>query len=167
MEDLIDQFNNPYNGEVASLKGRCYRAGYKATFTVGTHYFFHSPTNGKKLSFISFSGSVVGKLGVSLLFANSSSITVGATQQTINGYNLDNTLGLISSNPIKKVASITGAVNEIPLAHVETPNSGGQSLSNTLSSFSRSIYNADRPAIIKIVVETAGIVNLVWIWEEV
>lgn len=165
-DDLTDKFNDPYNSEVASLKGKCFRAGYRDELAAGTYYLAHVPQAGKKLKFISFSGSLDGQVEVDLLLANSSDITLGAEEETINGCNLDNTLNSISSNPLKKVTSITGTFDVLPLAYIETPNASGQALTNTLSSDVRSIYSSDRPAYIRLNVISNSKVNLVWVWEE-
>lgn len=165
-DNLVDEFNDPYNKEVVSIKGKVYRAGYRAELSSGTYYFSHVPQEGKKLKFISFSGSLEGEIEVDLLIANSTDITLGAEQENINGYNLDNTLDLVSNNPLKRVASITGTFGVLPLAYILTPNAGGQSLTNTLSSDVRSIYDSDRPAYIRLNVISNSKVNLVWVWEE-
>lgn len=168
MENLIDQFNDYNSSSVASLKGRVYRAtATYPTLSVGTHYFLQLPESGKKLKTISFSGSVVGDVEISLMNGKLSDFTIGTTTETHNGYNLDATLESISNSPVLKVDSITGG-SPINLGFAMTASSTGHQVSSSLNqSGLRSTYDNTHPVVFKVVVASTSRLNLVWIWEEV
>lgn len=169
MTDERDIFNNPYQGTIASIKGRVYRASTTLNdLSVGDLFLIHRPPVGTIIRSISISNTVIGGVEVNLIIGNTSAVTIGSTISTHNGYNLDATKETLSLAPVLRVASITGGVL-FPYGFTQTPTATAQRATGSITDTGlRGTYDHDHPAMFKISVTSAGTkLNVIYIWEEI